>query len=119
MAAFFASPGPSQNLEAARAILDAMASSGGRRVRRTESRPRRVLAVAPDAFPDLLARLIADEDPQVAAQAINAAGAATRDDLIEPLIAALARPELSDDAARALALYRDAIVPELERRLQD
>ena len=78
-----------------------------------------MLALVPDVFPDLLARLIADEDPRSRAQAISAAGAATRDDLIAPLIAALARPELSDDAARALALYGNAIVPELERRLQD
>jgi AAA family ATP:ADP antiporter len=118
-AAFLASPGPSQNLEAARVILEAMATSGGEAGAPDRIQAGRVLAVAYDAFPDLLARLIADEDRQVAEQAINAAAAATRDDLIEPLAAALARPELSDDAARALALYGNAIVPELERRLHD
>jgi AAA family ATP:ADP antiporter len=79
----------------------------------------RVLAVASDAFPDLLARLIADEEPEVARQAIGAAAASARDDLVEPLMTALTRPALTDEAARALALYRNALVPELERRLGD
>ena len=90
-----------------------------RRACRTGSRPRACSRWRPMCSPICWSRLIADEDPQVALQAISAASAATRDDLIEPLMAALARPELTDEAARALALYRNAIVPELERRLHD
>jgi len=117
MAAFLASPGRSQNLEAARAILEVMAQSGGADGVPDRVQAARVLSVAPDVFPDLLARLIADEDAQVALQALAAARASPRDDLIAPLLHALARPELTDEAVRALSMYRDAIVPELERRL--
>jgi ATP:ADP antiporter, AAA family len=119
MAAFLASPGPSQNLEAARTILEVMALSGGAAGVPDRVQAARVLGVARDVFPDLLARLIADEDAQVALQAIGAGAAAARDDLIEPFIGALTRPELADEAARALALYGNAIVPQLERRLND
>ncbi len=119
MAAFLASPGPSQNLEAARTILEVMALSEGAAGVPDRVQAARVLAVAPDMFPDLLVRLIADEDPQVALQAINAGAPATRDDLIEPFMQALRRPEVTDDAARALAQYGNAIVPELKRRLHD
>jgi ATP:ADP antiporter, AAA family len=119
MAAFLASPGPSQNLEAARVILEGMAWSRGKEGVPDRIQAARVLAVASEVFPDLLARLIADEETQVALHAIHAAAASTRDDLVEPLIGALSRPELTDEAARALALYRNAIVPELERRLGD
>ena len=118
-AAFLASPGPSQNLEAARTMLEVMALSGGAEGVPDRIQAARVLAVAPDVFPDLLVRLIADEDAQVALQAISAGAPSLRDDLIEPFMAALTRPELTDEAARALALYRNAIVPELERRLHD
>jgi len=119
MAAFLASPGPSQNLEAARTMLDVMVLSSGPAGVPDRVQAARVLAVAPDMFPDLLVRLIADEDPQVALQAISAGAPAARGDLIEPFMQALRRPELADEAARALAQYRNAIVPELERRLHD
>ena len=72
-AAFLASPGPSQNLEAARTILEVMALSGGAAGVPDRVQAARVLSVAPDVFPDLLVRLIADEDAQVALQSISAA----------------------------------------------
>jgi AAA family ATP:ADP antiporter len=119
MAAFLASSGPAQNLDAARAILEAMVLSGGAAGARDRAQAARVLAVAPDAFPDLVATLLGDEDREVALQAIGAARASMRDDLVTPLIGALTRPELADEAARTLAQYGNSIVPELERRLND
>jgi ATP:ADP antiporter, AAA family len=119
MAAFLASPGHAQNLDAARALLDAMispAQGGGPRER---AEAARVIALVPDAFSDLLAKLIADEDDDVARQAIRSARAVTRDELVAPLMAALARPELTDDAAGALARYGNALVPSIARSLGD
>ena len=55
MAAFLAAPGPSQNLDAARVILEAMASPAGPAGVRDRVRggaPAR--AWRPDVFPDLL-----------------------------------------------------------------
>ena len=119
MAAFLASPGPAQNLDAARAILQAMVSSGGTAGVRDRAQAARVLAVAPDAFPDLVATLLEDEEAEVALQAISAARASRRDDLVTPLINTLMRAELAEEAGRTLALYGNSIVRELERRLDD
>jgi HEAT repeat protein len=119
MAAFLASPGPSQNLDAARVLLEAMARSEGEGGARDRREAARVLALVPDAFVDLLVKLIGDGDPDVARQAIAAAQGVTLDELVDPLVGALARPELSGDTARALAKYGDALVPDLERRLHD
>jgi AAA family ATP:ADP antiporter len=119
MAAFLASPGPSQNLDAARVLLEAMARSEGEAGARDRREAARVLALVPEAFVDLLVKLIDDEDAEVARQAIAAAQGVTLDELVAPLVGALARPELSGDAARALAKYGDPLVPDLERRLDD
>ncbi len=119
MAAFLASPGPSQNLDAARALLEAMVKVAGPGGVRERAEAARLMALVPDAFHDLLATLVRDEDEQVAREAIRAATAITRDELIEPLVAALDRSELVDEAAAALARYGNHIIPEIERRLRD
>ncbi len=119
MAAFLASPGPSQNLDAARVLLQAMARSEGEAGARDRREAARVLAVVPEAFVDILVPLIGDSDVEVARQAIAAAQDVTLPELVAPLIAALPRAELAADAARALAKYGDALVPDLERQLHD
>ena len=73
----------------------------------------------PDAFLDVLGRLIQDPDEVVAREAIRSARAVVRDELIEPLLAVLGRDELTDECATALAAYGNALIPEIERRLRD
>jgi AAA family ATP:ADP antiporter len=119
MAAFLASPGPSQNLDAARVMLDAMARSEGPSGVRDRTEAAHVLALVPTSFVDLVKLLVQDEDAGVARQAMLAAGKAGDAELVTPLIALLARRVLAPDASRALAQYGDALVPELERRLHD
>jgi AAA family ATP:ADP antiporter len=119
MAAFLASPGPSQNLDAARVMLTAMADSEGQDGERDRLQAARVLSLVPGLFTDLLVRLIADPEPAVARQAIAAASVVMRDEVVAALIGALARPELTTDAAVSLARYGNPLVPELSRRLQD
>jgi AAA family ATP:ADP antiporter len=109
MAAFLAAPGPAQNPDAARAFLEAMVGAPGPNGARERA----------DPFLDLLAALIRDEDEQVAREAIRSATSRTREDLVEPLIAALDRSELVDEAAGALARYGNQIIPDIERRLRD
>lgn len=118
-AAFLAAPGPSQNLEAARVILEGMVHSGGDAARRDRAEAARLLGVIPEQFLDLLSTLIEDEDPDVARQAIRSARTMAREELVPQLLAALGRQELADDAAGALARLGNAIVPELERALAD
>jgi len=119
MAAFLASPGPSQNLDAARLILEGMARSGGEEGVRDRVQAARALSLVPGLFSDLLLDLMDDDDPDVARQAIAAASIVMRQEVAAALIAALARPEVSSDAAEKLARFGNAIVPELARCLRD
>ncbi len=119
MAAFLASPGPTQNLDAARAIVQAMARAPGDAGARERAEAGRVIALVPDAFIDMLAKLIQDEDDAVAREAIRSARTLVREELADPLINALAKSELTDDASDALARYGDVIVPHIQRHLFD
>ena len=82
---------------------------------RTEA--ARLLGTVPEHMLDLLGRLVEDEDPDVARQAIRSARAAAREELFPSLLVALGRSELADDAAGALARLGNAIVPELAEAL--
>ena len=119
MAAFLASPGPAQNLVAARALIEGMISEPDEDGVRERAEAARLIALVPDAFLDLLARLIQDESDDVAREAIRSARAITREDLFDPLVLALSRSELSDDAAGALAAYGNPIIHAVEERLRD
>ena len=119
LAAFLASPGKSQNLDAARLILEGMVGASGDAGLEDRRQAARVLGVVPAGFADLLTRLIEDENPVVAREAILAAPRGHPPQLITPLFDALARPDLAAAAAIALARYGDAIVPDIEQRLHE
>jgi len=119
MAAFLASPGPSQNLDAARLLLSAMAQSEGDDGIQDRLQAARVLSLVPGVFSDLLVLLIADPDEHVARQAIAATSVVMRDEIVTALLAALARPELTSDAAERLSRYGNALVPRLATCLED
>jgi AAA family ATP:ADP antiporter len=116
-AAFFAAPGRSQNLDAARLVLSGMATNQGADGVRDRVEASRLLGVFPDVGLDLLPGLIDDEHPDVARQAIRSACAIAREELVPSLLNALGRPELADDAAGALARFGNSIVPLLEAAL--
>lgn len=119
-AAFLAAPGPSQNLDAARMVIEAMASSAGQGGRRDRSEAARLIGgIGRDAPAALLPALIADEDAEVARQAVRASGRLQRDELVSPLVSALGRPDVSDEAADALARFGPRVVPPLARALRD
>jgi len=119
MAAFLASPGPAQNLDAARALLETMVRAKGPDGARERAEAARLMALVPDSFLDLLGELLSDENEAVAREAIRSATIVTRDELVRPLIQTLARPELVDEATGALARYGNHIIPEIEERLRD
>jgi AAA family ATP:ADP antiporter len=60
-----------------------------------------------------------DEDEEVSRQAIRSARVVAREELVGPLMLALGRPYLADEAAAALARLGNGIVPEVARRLAD
>jgi AAA family ATP:ADP antiporter len=119
MAAFLASPGPSQNLDAARVLLDTMARAEGEEGVRDRLQAGRVLALVPGVFTDLLVRLIADPEDSVARQAIAATSVVMRDEVVSALLGALARAELAVPAAERLSRYGNALVPRLAECLRD
>ena len=119
MAAFLASPGPSQNLEAARALFEAMVDSTGAGGTRDRAEAARLMALVPAQFVDLLARLVVDEDEEVARLAIRSARVIAREELVAPLMTALARPYLADEAAEALARLGPGIIPQVAATLSD
>ena len=119
MASFFASPGRTQNLDAAGAILNAMAGSPGPEGAHDRAQAARILALVPDAFLDLLIPLVNDPDPDVARQAIESARVVVRPELVAALCDALARPDLTDHAVDALAAYGNSVVPGIESRLNE
>jgi ATP:ADP antiporter, AAA family len=119
MTAFLASPGSAQNLDAARTLIETMVKASGPAGVRERAEAARLIALVPDAFLDLLAQLIADEDQGVAREAVRSARTITREEVIPALFSVLGRDELTDEVASALARYGNAVIPEIEHRLRD
>jgi AAA family ATP:ADP antiporter len=119
MAAFLASPGRSQNVEAAHAILDGMVRQRGPEGVRDRLEAARVIALNPESFPDLVEILLRDENDDVARQSVRSADALVSPMLVPALVSLLARPAVADVAGAALARFGDTIVPMLGQRLRD
>jgi ATP:ADP antiporter, AAA family len=118
-AAFLSVPGPAQNLEAARFIVEAMALTGGADGRRDRAEAARLIgAIHIDDFADLLPVLIADDDAEVSRQAVRAAHRLAREDLAPMLLLALGRTEITDDAAEAIARLGNTVVPRIAATLR-
>jgi AAA family ATP:ADP antiporter len=119
-AAFLAAPGPAQNLDAARLMVDAMARATGDDGRRDRAEAARLIGSVHDpAFLlDLLPVLIIDEDIEVARQAVRSAFRVAKDELIPPLMIVLGRADLAEDAAEALARLGSRVVPTLSHALR-
>jgi ATP:ADP antiporter, AAA family len=118
--AFLAARGPSRNLEAARMLLEAMASSDGAAGRRDRMEAARLIGtIAEPELVDLLLPLVSDPDAEVACQAVRAAARCRAPELVGPLLQALGRPELADDAADALSRLGDEVVPAVVEALHD
>lgn len=119
MAAFLARPGRAQNVDAARAIIDAMVSEQGEEGRRTRLEAAQLLASVPDLFDRELRRLLEDPDPEVVGAAIRAVGKLRKRSLIPRVIKRLAQPELTDVAVAVFAGMGDAVAGTLRDHLVD
>jgi AAA family ATP:ADP antiporter len=109
MAAFLAKPGPSQNIDAARAIIVAMVAEEGAEGRRTRLEAAQLLAVVPDQFERELKVLLQDPDPEVAAATMRAVGRLRKRNLVPRIIERLAEPGITDVAIEMLALMGDSV----------
>jgi hypothetical protein len=118
MAAFLP-PRPVTESRCGAPLLSAMAHSDQEGGVRDRLQAARVLSLVPGMFTDLLVHLISDPDPAVARQAVAATSVVMRDEVVSALLGALARPELTADAADKLSRYGNAIVPRLSQCLHD
>jgi AAA family ATP:ADP antiporter len=119
MVAFLARPGETQNLEAARAIIEAMLAEPGPDGRRAKLELAGLMASLPDEFGTQLGRLLQERDIEIARQAVRAVGRLQKRELVREVIDLLAQPELAADAAQALAGIGERIVGTLRDRLFD
>ena len=119
MVSFLARPGRTQNLEAARALLDAMVAETGPDGRAARLEAARLTAVLPEGFGRAIGRLLRDDEVEVARLAIRAVGAKKRAEFVPELLARLGHPQLSDDAERSLGALGDEALPPLRDLLFD
>ena len=119
MAAFLARPGRAQNVDAARAIINAMINERGTTGRRTRLQAAQVLASVPDEFDSELRLLLDDPDPEVVSAAIRAVGRLRKRSLLQPVIKQLADPALTEAAISVFAVMGDAVTGTLRDHLID
>jgi AAA family ATP:ADP antiporter len=117
MVSFLARPGPGQNLEAARALLDAMVAEADPEGRSTRLEAARLAGVLPSGFGRAIGKLLRDEEVDVARLAIRAVGAKKRAEFVPELLARLGHPQLSQDAELSLGALGDAALGPLRELL--
>ncbi len=114
---FLARPGESQNIETAALILDGMVRESGDQGRQARIEAGRLLASLPDRFEVQLEALLDDGDPDALREAVRAAGMLRKQRFIPRLIQLLPEANVGADAADALALFGDSVVPALREML--
>ncbi len=119
MAAYFARPGESQNLEVATRILTGMSLESGDEGQRTRRELARILGELPDCFDPLLATLLSDPAQPVALEAIRSVGRLRKVSQTSALLNLLPRPEFSADSAQSLSRLGDGVLDLLGNSLGD
>jgi ATP:ADP antiporter, AAA family len=119
IAQFLARPGPKQNIEAARLLLDVALNGEGSAGHHARLEAARMIGSMPDCFDDQLNRLLNDLAPEVVRLAIRAVAHIGKPASVPLVIARLADPQLSDDAIDTLAMMGDRAVPALREALGD
>jgi AAA family ATP:ADP antiporter len=119
LVAFLARAGKSQNVDAARLLLQKMVEEPGDEGRRTRLEAARLLAILPDIFEKELRTLLEDDDVEIARTAIQAVGALKKRSMIGALVERMGEPALNESAVAALAKFGDRIVGTLRDYLLD
>ena len=119
MIAFLARPGRAQNIEAAQLMLQRMVDEAGTEGLRSRVEAARVIGMVPDMFDRELRKLLEDDAPEVAREAVRAAGLLAKRPLAHRLIDRIAEPWLTDDIVEALARMGDRVVGTIRDQLVD
>ena len=119
MIAFLARPGRAQNLEAAQLMLQRMVAETGDEGLRSRVEAARVIGLVPDVFDRELRKLLEDDAPEVAREAVRAAGLLGKRQLAHRLVDRIAEPWLTDDVVEALSRMGDRVVGTIRDQLID
>ncbi len=119
LVAFLAKPGKSQNVDAARLLLQKMVEEAGDDGRRTRLEAARLIAILPDIFERELRTLLEDTDVEIVRAAIVAAGTLKKRTMVGLLVDRMGEPALNEAAVAALAKFGDRIVGTLRDYLSD
>lgn len=119
MIAFLSRPGPGENLDAARVLLERLIDGEGLAEERSRAEAARLLGTLPRAFDDVLAGLLADRSPTVWIEAVSSAARLGAVDLSGLIVPRLAAPVTRDAVSRALVELGQGAVPALSAALGD
>lgn len=119
VAAYLAHSEDGRHLDAARLILEGMAGEDGEHGALVRRDAARLLGTLPEAFADLLERLVRDPDLEVAREAIRGTARTRRASGIPVLLERLRDSELAGEAREALASFGEDLLPLLEQALAD
>ncbi|HEX6210336.1 MAG TPA: Npt1/Npt2 family nucleotide transporter [Methylomirabilota bacterium] len=114
MVSFLAQPGQTENLEAARVLLEGMLNDEDPRTRLEAAR---LLELLPDRFEDHIRQVLETATPGQVRHAIRAVGRLGKRSLVVPVIARLGDAGLAPDAVEALATFGDPLVGTLREAL--
>jgi ATP:ADP antiporter, AAA family len=115
LVAFLAKPGPSENIEAARLVLDLMLKDN------TEVRTEaaRLLGSLPNHFDRQLRKLLHDDNSEVVLQAISSVCRARVRKLVPDLLEKLQDPRYAEETRLALEAFQDSSVGMLRDHMRD
>jgi ATP:ADP antiporter, AAA family len=116
MVTFLAQPGAHENLDAARLLLDRMLQDESSETRLEAAR---LLELLPDRFEDQLGAVLDSKDLEQVKLAIRAVGRLKKRKFAAKVISRLGDPELTRDAADAVAAFGDRVVGTLRDDLTD
>jgi AAA family ATP:ADP antiporter len=119
MVSFLAHPGPTQNVEAARVLLDTMVREAGPEGQRTRLEAARLLSALPDKFDNELRHLLMDDDTEVVRAAIRAVGRLNKRIFVIRVVDRLNEPDLVPDIIEAIGSMGDRAVGTLRDHLAD
>ena len=119
LVACLAHRGPARNLAAAGMLLEKMVTDSGPDARRVRMEAGRLLARIPDQFAEQLRALLADPDPDVAAEAARAVAQLRNRRYLFLLLDRLAEPALTPVVVEALVCFGDSAVGTLRDHLTD
>jgi AAA family ATP:ADP antiporter len=115
LVAFLAKPGATENLDAARVVLDLMVKDKPE----VRAEAARLLGLLPNHFERQLRRLLHDEDPRVVSHAITSVCRLRLRKLVPDLLDKLQDPLFVEDTRLALESFHDSIVGMLRDHLRD